>query len=75
MKQTQELRRLEPYTGKLVRTVLRRGGAIRNLPKCSFLSDYLISKEEVLEQSGNAELFYQAVSGYLKQKIPVCEEK
>lgn len=36
---------------------------------------YLISKEEVLEQIGNAELFYQAVSEYLKQKIPVCEEK
>lgn len=36
---------------------------------------YLISKEEVLEQIGNAEVFYQKVSGYLKQKIPAYEEK
>lgn len=26
-----KLRRLEPYTGKLVRAVLRRGGAIRSI--------------------------------------------
>ncbi len=30
---------------------------------------YLISKEEVLEQIGNAEIFYQKVNEYLKQKI------
>ncbi len=36
---------------------------------------YLISKEEVLEQIENAETFYQKVSEYLKQKIPVREEK
>ncbi len=36
---------------------------------------YMISKEEVLEQIENAEIFYQKVSGYLKQKIPVHREK
>ncbi len=36
---------------------------------------YLISKEEVLEQIENAEIFYQKVHKYLKQKIPVHEEK
>lgn len=36
---------------------------------------YLISKEEVLEQIGNAEIFYQKVNEYLKQKMPIHEEK
>lgn len=36
---------------------------------------YLISKEEVLEQIGNAEIFYQKVNEYLEQKISVHEEK
>ena len=36
---------------------------------------YLISKEEVLGQIGNAEIFYQKVNEYLEQKIPVYEEK
>lgn len=36
---------------------------------------YLISKEEVLDQIGNAEIFYQKVNEYLKQKISVHKEK
>ncbi len=36
---------------------------------------YLISKEEVLEQIANAELFYQKVSEYLKQKVLAHEKK
>ncbi len=36
---------------------------------------YLISKEEVLEQIRNAEVFYQKVNEYLKQRIPVSKEK
>lgn len=34
---------------------------------------YLISKGEVLEQIENAEIFYQKVNEYLKQKMPVHE--
>ena len=48
------------------------GDAFNIRGKSDYEDYYVISKNDVEQQIKNAELFYEAVSGYLKGKIDMC---
>ena len=48
-------------------------GSYKVYPKCSFLSDYLASKEEAVEQVTTAETLIDMIEKYVAQKILLSE--